>query len=167
MSSGASGQHTVPGEEPIHPQLPMGLAASVAEPEHGPLGAYAGNAGTGMANYGTPHAENSPMGFAFNAVYAPPPPALESPDQTESQPPQRSLVLSSGGNMRNTYTIEMKIKVAERGLEKGRNVAAKEFGLNASMVGRVSRLLCHVGCLRLDKPALNLVTLFRSAPYYI
>ncbi|KAI9343938.1 hypothetical protein BDR26DRAFT_917380 [Obelidium mucronatum] len=40
---------------------------------------------------------------------------------------------------RNTYTIETKIKVAEMGLLRGRNIAAKEFGLNGSMVGRWMR----------------------------
>ncbi|KAJ3242251.1 hypothetical protein HDU78_001453 [Chytriomyces hyalinus] len=51
----------------------------------------------------------------------------------------RAASVTGSGMTRNTYTIDMKIKVAERGLEKGRNIAAKEFGLNGSMVGRWMR----------------------------
>ncbi|KAJ3074471.1 hypothetical protein HDU98_011154 [Podochytrium sp. JEL0797] len=45
------------------------------------------------------------------------------------------------GPGRKTYTIEKKIEVATVGLEKGRNAAAKLYGLNASMVGRWMRSL--------------------------
>ncbi|KAJ3390639.1 hypothetical protein HDU84_007190 [Entophlyctis sp. JEL0112] len=41
-----------------------------------------------------------------------------------------------GAGSRKSYTLETKIRVAEVGLSKGRNIAAKEFGLNGSMVGR-------------------------------
>ncbi|KAJ3265068.1 hypothetical protein HDU77_006703 [Chytriomyces hyalinus] len=51
----------------------------------------------------------------------------------------RAASVTGSGMTRNTYTIDMKIKVAERGLEKGRNIAAKEYGLNGSMVGRWMR----------------------------
>ncbi|KAJ3404201.1 hypothetical protein HDU80_003148 [Chytriomyces hyalinus] len=51
----------------------------------------------------------------------------------------RAASVTASGMTRNTYTIDMKIKVAERGLEKGRNIAAKEYGLNGSMVGRWMR----------------------------
>ncbi|KAJ3227544.1 hypothetical protein HDU81_006689 [Chytriomyces hyalinus] len=58
---------------------------------------------------------------------------------TETGPPSRAASVTGSGMTRNTYTIDMKIKVAERGLEKGRNIAAKEYGLNGSMVGRWMR----------------------------
>ncbi|KAJ3131310.1 hypothetical protein HK100_006522 [Physocladia obscura] len=58
------------------------------------------------------------------------PPSPNQRDQKNLKEPQ---------TIRKSYTIEMKIKVAERALEKGRNMAAKEFGLNGSMVGRWMR----------------------------
>ncbi|KAI8834205.1 hypothetical protein BJ741DRAFT_666048 [Chytriomyces cf. hyalinus JEL632] len=58
---------------------------------------------------------------------------------TETGRSSRAASVTGSGMTRNTYTIDMKIKVAERGLEKGRNIAAKEYGLNGSMVGRWMR----------------------------
>ncbi|KAJ3210174.1 hypothetical protein HDU82_008646 [Entophlyctis luteolus] len=50
-----------------------------------------------------------------------------------------ALSQNIGSGSRKSYTIQTKIRVAEVGLAKGRNIAAKEFGLNGSMVGRWMR----------------------------
>ncbi|KAJ3293071.1 hypothetical protein HDU79_000717, partial [Rhizoclosmatium sp. JEL0117] len=77
------------------------------------------------------HAQNTYGGFQHNhLMYIPGPTSPSRRKQTGVVP---------YSTPRNSYTIETKIKIAEQGLEKGRNIAAKENGLNPSMVGRWMR----------------------------
>ncbi|KAJ3062255.1 hypothetical protein HDU99_005280, partial [Rhizoclosmatium hyalinum] len=68
------------------------------------------------------HAQNTYGGFQHNhLMYIPGPISPSRRKQTGVVP---------YSTPRNSYTIETKIMIAEQGLEKGRNIAAKENGLN-------------------------------------